>query len=98
MSTGAGASVALREEFANRFGARLVDSYGSTETCGAITATTPDRDWPAGSCGAAVPGVSIRLVDAKTGEDAPEGEVWVKGPNLMLGYHGKPAAPLIGGL
>ncbi|HYQ67994.1 type I polyketide synthase, partial [Actinophytocola sp.] len=90
VSTGAGASVALRTAFTERFGTRLVDSYGSTETCGAITATTPDRDWPVGSCGAVVPGVSVRLVDPRTGEDGTEGEVWVSGPNLMLGYHGKP--------
>ncbi|MFL6120019.1 AMP-binding protein, partial [Actinophytocola sp.] len=90
VSTGAGASAELRAEFAARFGVRLVDSYGSTETCGAITATTPDREWPVGSCGAAVPGVSVRLVDPKTGEEGTEGEVWVSGPNLMLGYHGKP--------
>jgi acyl-CoA synthetase (AMP-forming)/AMP-acid ligase II len=40
-----------------------------------------------------IPGLAVRLVDA-TGKDVPfgeEGELIVRGPNLMQGYLGKPA-------
>ena len=37
-----------------------------------------------------MPGVDLRLVDPGSGADVPdgaEGEVWVRGPGLMAGYH-----------
>jgi acyl-CoA synthetase (AMP-forming)/AMP-acid ligase II len=48
---------------------------------------------PYGSCGLPLPGLSVRLVDPATGIDAPpggEGELWVRGPSVMRGYHGRP--------
>ena len=47
-----------------------------------------------GSCGLPVPGLAVRIVDPITLEDVPlggEGELIVRGPNLMQGYHNKPA-------
>jgi len=47
-----------------------------------------------GSCGLPVPGVMVRIVDPRTGLDVAageEGELIVRGPNVMLGYHDKPA-------
>ncbi|MFI7650775.1 SDR family NAD(P)-dependent oxidoreductase [Micromonospora sp. NPDC049460] len=84
---------ALRRAFEEVFDAPLLDAYGSTETCGSIAVTRPDRPRVEGSCGLAVPGVDVRLVSPQTGLDVPagaEGEVWVRGPSLMLGYHGLP--------
>ncbi len=49
---------------------------------------------PMGSCGLPVPGLASRIVDPATLEDVPigaEGELIVRGPNLMQGYHNKPA-------
>ncbi|WP_157985060.1 type I polyketide synthase [Lentzea terrae] len=77
LTAGSVCSSALRDDFARLFGAPLVDGYGSTETCGLIAAA-----------GLPVPGVNVRVVDP-SGVDAPEGEVWVSGPNLMVGYHGQ---------
>jgi long-chain acyl-CoA synthetase len=54
--------------------------------------TSGDR--PMGSCGLPVPGLATRIVDLTTLEDVPigsEGELIVRGPNLMHGYHNKPA-------
>lgn len=88
--TGSVAPASLRESFERAFGVRLVDSYGSTETCGAITMSRPEIDVPAGSCGQPVPGLALRLVDAESGQDAgagEEGEVWVRGPSVMARYH-----------
>jgi long-chain acyl-CoA synthetase len=49
---------------------------------------------PMGSCGLPVPGLAVRIVDPSTTEDVPigeEGELIVRGPNQMRGYHNKPA-------
>ncbi|MEO6082194.1 MAG: beta-ketoacyl synthase N-terminal-like domain-containing protein, partial [Umezawaea sp.] len=93
LCTGAPATGALRTDFAEKFGVSLIDSYGSTETCGAITMNSPEAPVVPGSCGTPVPGTSVRLVDPETCEDVltgSEGEVWVSGPSLMIGYHGLP--------
>ncbi|MFI5837515.1 SDR family NAD(P)-dependent oxidoreductase [Micromonospora sp. NPDC051300] len=85
----------LRRAFEDVFDAPLLDAYGSTETCGSIAVTRPDEPRPEGSCGRAVDGVQVRLVSPDTGRDVPtgdEGEVWVRGPSVMLGYHGMPEA------
>ena len=44
---------------------------------------------PPGSVGALVPNTEARLVDPETGEDVAEGgegEIWVRGPQVMKGY------------
>lgn len=89
---GSASGGSLGARFEKTFGVPLVDQYGSTET-GAITSNRPAGDRIHGSAGPAVPGVGIRLVDPDTGTDVPagaEGEVWVSGPNVMLGYHRQP--------
>src|SRR5271167_5282753 len=45
-----------------------------------------------GSCGIPLPGLAVRIVDASGGDVAPgqEGELTVRGPNVMPGYHNKP--------
>ncbi|MFE2971025.1 long-chain fatty acid--CoA ligase [Streptomyces sp. NPDC059340] len=86
----------LRRSFEEVFGAPLLDAYGSTETCGSITINWPTGASVDGSCGLPVPGLGVGLVDPETGLDvAPgeEGEVWVRGPSVMLGYHNQPEAP-----
>ncbi|WP_146073686.1 AMP-binding protein, partial [Amycolatopsis sp. CA-126428] len=95
LAGGAVLGAGLRSEFEEIFGVPLIDAYGSTETCGAITMNPPDGARVDGSCGRPVPGVGVRVVDPGTGLDVPagqEGEVWVKGPNVMVGYHNSPEA------
>ena len=56
--------------------------------------TAPGRNRP-GSSGRPVAGTECRLVDPESGEDcAPgeAGELWVRGPQVMLGYRNNPAA------
>ena len=58
-----------------------------------VTMNWPHGTRPYGSCGLPMPGLAVRLVDPATGADAPpggEGELWVRGPNVMRGYHNKP--------
>ncbi|WP_103350653.1 type I polyketide synthase [Amycolatopsis sp. CA-128772] len=95
LAGGAVLGAGLRSEFEETFGVPLIDAYGSTETCGAITMNPPDGARVDGSCGRPVPGVGVRVVDPDTGIEVPagqEGEVWVKGPNVMVGYHNSPEA------
>jgi long-chain acyl-CoA synthetase len=57
--------------------ARILEGYGCTETGGIITSTPPDAPRP-GTVGRPVPGVDLRL--------APDGEIIVRGANVMAGY------------
>ena len=83
----------LNAEFEVMFGARLLDGYGITETSTMVTMNWPVGGRIMGSCGLPLPGLAVRLLDPATGKDAMtggEGELLVRGPNLMLGYHNKP--------
>ncbi|MCK9931098.1 AMP-binding protein, partial [Frankia sp. Mgl5] len=90
---GAITTASLRSAFEETFHAPLLDAYGSTETCGSITINWPTGARVEGSCGLPVPGLEVRLVNTETGTDVEpgtEGEVWVRGPSVMLGYHNQP--------
>ncbi|WP_328875557.1 type I polyketide synthase [Streptomyces sp. NBC_00287] len=92
---GAPSGPALRAAVEETLGAPLLDAYGSTETCGMIAVNRPDGPRVDGSCGPPVPGMDVRVVDPGSGADLPdgaEGEVWVRGPSLMTGYHDQPEA------
>ncbi|GAB3690821.1 SDR family NAD(P)-dependent oxidoreductase [Saccharopolyspora tripterygii] len=103
LTAGSVCSASLRTEFEETFGVPLIDGYGSTETCGLMAVNWQTGTRVDGSCGLPVPGQAIRLVDPESHLDVAlgdEGEVWVKGPNLMVGYHDQPeatAAALPGG-
>jgi len=65
----------------------VVEGYGCTETGGIISATPPLAPKP-GTVGRAVPNVDIRIV-GPDGTDVPvgrDGEVVVRGPNVMAHY------------
>jgi acyl-CoA synthetase (AMP-forming)/AMP-acid ligase II len=94
ISAGAIMPATLNRAFETRFNAPLLDGYGITETSTMVTMNWLHGGRPLGSCGLPVPGLSVRIVDPSTSEDVPfgeEGELIVRGPNLMKGYHNKPA-------
>lgn len=71
-----------------RFGADSVQGYGMTELS-PISHMTAGDDIRHGSSGQAVPSTECRIVDPETLEDLPagrEGELWVRGPQVMMGY------------
>jgi long-chain acyl-CoA synthetase len=77
-------------------GAALVQVYGATELSPLCTALPREEtliDTPiARSCGRAIPGCDVRVVDPD-GVERPRGEVGeivVRGPNVMRGYWNKP--------
>jgi acyl-CoA synthetase (AMP-forming)/AMP-acid ligase II len=75
--------------------ARLHLMYGQTEATARLTCLPPDRlADKRGSCGCAIPGVALKIVDAETGARLPEGatgEVCARGDNIMAGYWRDPA-------
>ena len=94
VSAGAIMPATLNRAFEERFKVPLLDGYGITETSTMVTMNWMSGARPMGSCGLPVPGLAVRIVDPLTLEDVPlgrEGELIVRGPNLMLGYHNKPA-------
>lgn len=72
------------EKFLKRAGFPYAIGYGLTETAPLICAASPKKT-RVGSTGRALPGVEVKLdnVNPETGE----GELIVKGPNVMLGYY-----------
>lgn len=93
VSAGAILPGTLNSDFEEFFGVPLLDGYGITETSTMVTMNWPGRWRVPGSCGLPLPGLTVRLVDPKTGLDVQsgiEGELICKGPNLMQGYHNKP--------
>jgi long-chain acyl-CoA synthetase len=85
-------SAELLTRFEARYGFPLVEGYGLSEgTCGSTInpVAGPRR---AGTVGLPFPGQEVRIVDADGSEVAPgmDGEVVVRGPNVMRGYLGRP--------
>jgi acyl-CoA synthetase (AMP-forming)/AMP-acid ligase II len=93
VSAGAILSGGLNEAFERAAEVPLLDGYGITETSTMVTMNWPSGDRPRGSCGLPIPGSSVRLVDPARGADVPtgqDGELIVRGPHLMRGYHNRP--------
>ena len=93
VSAGAIMPAILNREFEAHFGMPLLDGYGITETSTMVTMNWPSGARTLGSCGLPLPGLAVRIVDPASGQDvAPgqEGELIVRGPNVMPGYHNKP--------
>ncbi|OAN75874.1 AMP-dependent synthetase [Jannaschia sp. EhC01] len=77
-----------------RFGANSVQGYGMTELS-PISHMTRGDSIRHGSSGQAVPSTECRIVDPETLEDLPaglEGELWIRGPQVMKGYLNNPDA------
>jgi acyl-CoA synthetase (AMP-forming)/AMP-acid ligase II len=86
----------LARAVTQRLGCRMLQGYGMTETsptthinCGPAAEANP------GSVGGLTPNTEGRIVDPATGRDVgtdEPGEIWVRGPQVMKGYLGRPEA------
>ncbi len=94
--------IALADAFAEKFGVRPIEGYGTTELSPVAAvnlpesrATTPDKKagLREGSVGKPLPGVSARVVSLEDGsmlETNVPGMIQVSGPNVMTGYMHQP--------
>jgi len=81
-----------RAMFERIAGAKIVEGYGLSEASPMVSVCTPAK-WKEGSIGTPAPDTDVRIVDIETGEDLPrgkEGEIVVRGPQIMMGYWQKP--------
>ncbi len=78
---------ATRAAWMERFGLRVLEGYGVTETAPVLALNTPMFN-RTGTVGRLLPGIETRLeaVPGIDGEEGRVGRLHVRGPNVMLGY------------
>ncbi len=88
----------LGAELSDAVAARLdcvsLQGFGMTELS-PVSHQTPARAPRSGASGLPLPNTECRIVDIETGEDLPaggEGELWIRGPQVMKGYLNNPEA------
>jgi len=77
----------VKDEFESRYGLRLIENYGLSETL-FVTARSQESSNGAGYVGEALPGIGLRVVRDEVESAAPgsDGEVQILTPDLMAGY------------
>ena len=87
-------SAELAVEAGARLGCEVVQGYGMTELS-PVSHATPMGQFKPGSVGLTIPNTEVQIIDPGSGEalgvDA-DGEIWVRGPQVMQGYLGNDAA------
>ncbi|MFD7479489.1 alpha/beta fold hydrolase [Streptomyces sp. NPDC059837] len=94
VTAGAPCPPELKAEIGRVLAAPLLDGYGSTETW-KIAVQRLDGPRDDASSGPPLPGLVVRLTDPSTGTevaDGAEGEIWLRSPGVMTGYHNRPEA------
>ena len=98
---GSALPVEVHKEFERRFGVTILEGYGLSETSPVASFSVWGEPVRVGSIGKPIPGVEMKLIDPEPGvrRDLPVGEggdedvvgeIAIKGPNIMKGYHGRP--------
>jgi long-chain acyl-CoA synthetase len=91
---GSALPVEVHKDFQQRFGVTIREGYGLSETS-PVASFTPEGHVVVGSIGLPIPGVEMKLLQAGSWEEAPEGEIGeiaIKGHNIMKGYYNRPEA------
>jgi long-chain acyl-CoA synthetase len=93
ISGGEPLSSPIRDGFRDRFKVNLLEGFGLTETSPVVALNVP-QDFRVGSVGKPLPGVTVKVVDENNNPlpQGQQGEVWLKGPMVMTGYHNLPDA------
>jgi long-chain acyl-CoA synthetase len=91
ISGGEALPVSLQTAFKEKFGMDIHEGFGLTETSPIVAISVP---WAqkTGSVGKLIPEVEARVVsdEGATLGVNQDGELWIKGPNVMKGYYHKP--------
>lgn len=84
----------VSKKFEELTGGYLIEGYGLSETSPATHANPIRGKRKVGSIGLALPSTDMRIVDSETGSRVlavgEEGELAIKGPQVMLGYWNRP--------
>ncbi|QEG20866.1 MFS transporter [Mariniblastus fucicola] len=93
----------LADQYEEKFGVRPVQGYGITELSPGVSANIPESrrrgdiqvEAKEGTVGRPIANVTAKVCDLDTNEELPanqSGMLWIKGPNVMLGYLNKEEA------
>lgn len=91
---GASVDPALKAAAEDALGLRLAIGYGMTEFASTVTRSLPKHVGRDITAGPPLPGIEAVAV-SEDGSHLPQGqagEIWLRGPNRMLGYYRNPAA------
>lgn len=93
-SGGAPMPVEVMRAFEAKFGVRVLEGYGLSETSPLATFNHFEKPSKAGTVGQAIFGVDVKCFDDDDNEVAPgaRGEVVIRGTNVMKGYYKRPEA------
>ena len=93
-SGGAAMPVEVMRAFEAKFGCKILEGYGLSETSPVASFNHPDKERKPGSIGTPIKGVEMKVVD-EDGKEVAQGEVGeviIKGHNVMKGYWNRPDA------
>jgi len=89
MSGGSAMPEEVMRAFEEKFGCKVLEGYGLSETSPVASFNHPDRPSKPGSIGTPIEGVEMKLID-DDGNDVGEGEIGeiaIRGHNVMKGYY-----------
>jgi len=91
VSGGEGLPKRARDEFERATRCPICEGYGLTECSPVVALNRPEDNRP-GTVGRPLPGTEVRVASDEGTTLAPgeEGEVQVRGPHVMAGYHNRP--------
>ncbi len=90
---GAALVSSIASEWESRTGSKIFEGYALSETASSLSCNNPD-DNQLGTVGKPLPWMQVKTVDAEGNdlEDGKEGELLVRGPQILQGYWQRPEA------
>ena len=94
VSGGSALPVEVLNKFEERYGVRILEGYGLSETSPVASFNVLERPSKPGSIGIPIWGCDMRIMrdDGRYADSGEVGEIVIRGHNLMKGYYKKPNA------
>lgn len=92
---GSALPVEVHKDFQKKFGVTILEGYGLSETSPVASFSPYGVEVRVGSIGIPIPGVEMKLLQAGSWDESPEGEIGeiaIRGHNIMKGYYNRPEA------